>query len=506
MNNILKNTIGLAVMTVLTMGMASCSLDEDTTAISTQDKFFRNRAECQSVVNGCYIPLKSIYRYEYFLAVECVSDVMWCESSTLDASADISPVKPRFGTTVWEQGYLGVQRCNFAVAGIEKCENLSDEDRNALLCEVKTLRAFYYWHLTSFFGNVPFYLYDVTNTEVLLKVAQLPRMDAKASRTELINDLKSVAALVPQTRTSDDKNNRFGAAAAWMMIAELAAWNQEWEEVISAVSKLESIYRDLNQYPISDIPFRYKNTPESIIEIQHAYEEGGLEYTSNVACVTTPKRKDNTDIYDGVQIKELGAEATVWQSARPTFNMCIGLTSKKSKDERTKINLAWEYTNPETQEVLGFANVPGCPWLGPKFWCPGMRQSKDSNNYKVFRYANALLLKAEAYCELNELGLSKEYLDMTRTRANLEPYTLRTQARLRSEIRNERARELYGEFQRKFDLVRWGIWYDAVRDYSNYDTLVDRIQPCHEYYPIPDLQVVYSKYNLDNKEYARYGM
>ena len=95
---------------------------------------------------------------------------------------------------------------------------------------------------------------------------------------------------------------------------------------------------------------------------------------------------------------------------------------------------------------------------------------------------------------------------MTRNRAGLGGYVLRTQLRLREEIRSERARELFGEFQRKYDLVRWGIWYEAMTDYNDYSTLVSNMKPSHRYYPIPDTQVVYSKNNLDNKEYAQYGM
>ena len=135
-----------------------------------------------------------------------------------------------------------------------------------------------------------------------------------------------------------------------------------------------------------------------------------------------------------------------------------------------------------------------------------MKEGNDDNNYKVFRYADALLLKAEALCELNQLQESVRYLDMTRNRAGLGGYVLRTQLRLREEIRSERARELFGEFQRKYDLVRWGIWYEAMTDYNDYPTLVSNMKPCHRYYPIPDTQVVYSKNNLDNKEYAQYGM
>ena len=150
---------------------SACSLDEESTsAVSTPENFFRSYQECQSVVNGCYIPLKSIYVYNYFLATECVTDVIWCASGTLDAQLDISPVKPRFGANVWQQGYLGVQRCNFAVKGIGESTVLTDAQRNELLCEVKALRGFYYWTLTSFFGDVPFYFDDVTDDEVLEQI------------------------------------------------------------------------------------------------------------------------------------------------------------------------------------------------------------------------------------------------------------------------------------------------------------------------------------------------
>ena len=111
---------------------------------------------------------------------------------------------PRFGSTVWTQGYLGVQRCNFAVNGIERAyenEVLSEEQYLQLLCEAKTLRAFYYWTLTCFFGNVPFYFDDVTDNEVLNRIQVLPRMDADETRATVIKDLQSIAPLVDQTRT-----------------------------------------------------------------------------------------------------------------------------------------------------------------------------------------------------------------------------------------------------------------------------------------------------------------
>ena len=175
------------------------------------------------------------------------------------------------------------------------------------------------------------------------------------------------------------------------------------------------------------------------------------------------------------------------------------------KDSRAKYNMAWGY------EDKTFNSTNTRPWCGPKFWCPNMQASADGNNYKVFRYADALLMMAECYFYKENYEKAVEYLDMTRTRANLSKYTFRTPARLEEEIRNERARELFGEFQRKYDLVRWGIWYEAVTDNSDYaylqlNTANSRIKPCHRYYPIPDTEVTYSKNNLDNNEYKAYGL
>ena len=89
------------------------------------------------------------------------------------------------------------------------------------------------------------------------------------------------------------------------------------------------------------------------------------------------------------------------------------------------------------------------------------------------------------------------------------------------ELQQESARELFGEFTRRHNLVRWGIWYDQVVNHSKYPSDTKNVSkggkdndiiayvkegPCREYYPIPDQQIVLSNYNLDNKEYAKYGL
>ncbi len=501
-----QNTLkGIISMAVAGLVACSCSLDEDTSSLYTPANYFSSSAECQSAINSCYIPIKSIFNYTYFLVTECCTDVMYCPSGTLDARADISPAIPRLGQTVWTQGYLGVQRANFAIAGIEASKAITEDTRNELLCEAKTLRGFFYLTLTSFFGDCPFYFDDVKDNAVMKKIAVLPRMDAKATRDSVIADLQKIAPLASQTRTSDNDGQRLGAACAYMIIAKCAMWNKEWNVAIDALKKIEKIYGTLAEYDLKEnVMFRNKNTPESIMEVQHVYTQGGLTYTSNVACICTPTRKTTNGVttFDGVEIPELGSQCTTWAGARPNVFFSQGLQTKLGKDLRKDLNMAWEYDGHP------FSSVNTRPWMGPKFWCPDMQGTADGNNYKVFRFADAILMLAECYNEIGEDATAVDYLNQTRNRAGLDDYVYRTSVRLQDEIRNERARELFGEFQRKYDLVRWGIWQQAVLDYSDYQALKDNVEayPCREYYPIPDKEVVYSGYALDNDEYKKYGL
>ena len=480
--------------------LASCSLEEDTSSFSTPDNFYQTKEQCLSALNSCYIPLNGTYNYTLFIATEACTDIMYINSGTLDSRLDISPAKPRHGETVWNNGYKGVMYCNAAINGIENSP-LEENEKLPLLGEGKIMRAFYYYLLTSFFGDVPFYTEHVADVETQQKIGRLGRMSAVETREYLIKELSAIVPLMDQVRSSEVASNRTGAATGWMLIAKMAMWNKKWDTAIDAISKLEEIYGDLGQYPLEDVMFRNKNTPESIFEIQHSYVAGGLNYTSNLASICMPiSRRSGTCEYDGVEIPELGDKSTCWTPWRPTAYFCQNLQTKIGGDLRAKYNMAWEYNGH------AFKSVSTAPWPGPKFWCPYLDNSRDGNNYKIFRYADALLMKAECYCQLEQdPDIAMKYLNMTRNRAGIGDYPkFRTWARLMDEIQKERGRELIGEFQRKFDLVRWGIWYTQTYENTGSSSLKENIRPCHEYYPIPDTQVVYSGYALDNKAYDAY--
>lgn len=499
MRNIFKTFI---ILLALGCG-ASCSLKEDTSVIVNPEDFYQNEAQIKASVRGLYRHMNNIFDLRYFVAVEGATDIASTNGSAQkDAKLEINPSSPGAGTHVWQRCYYGVKEALASLDGIEKSP-VEESIKVKYKGEVEIMLAHYYYILTSFYGDVPFYLDFIETDEDINRVAKLGRMPADETRATLIKMLKESMPLMDQVRSCDVPENHAGAAVGWMLIAKMAAWNEDWLEVIDACKHLEAIYGDLNQYPYSDVMFRNKNTPESILEIQHEYVEGGINYITpsslaiSAVCLPYPKTA-GTDIYDGVNIPEIGTKATCYTPVRPTSYFKNTICSSAKTDSRASYNMSKGYGDMK----FNGSRV----WMGPKFWCPGVYQNKDNNNYKVFRYADAVLLLSEAYCELGDFTESVRYLNMVKERAGAQVYTFQTQVRLRGEIRDERARELFGEFGRKYDLVRWGIWYQQVLAYNTYKNIQANIRPCHEYYPIPSLQCEISGGILSNPEYVKYNL
>jgi len=319
-------------------------------------------------------------------------------------------------------------------------------------------------------------------------------------------------------------------------------------------------------YPLTDVPFSKRYVKESIFEMGNVVQDYGIQTSSMIASSSLPARTAKTviengstgsgedededyteedgeqlddnsgfDCFAGICIPELGTDAKPAAAVRPNAYLYSRLLPYASKDLRTgeysadsnvprggSGTLAWRWVGYEptdedrtTPKVNFFwtsatsksrLTAAKKPWMGNKFWAYNMHYTKDPNNYKFFRFADALLMKAEAYLQKKQYDDACTYLNITRIRAGLDPLTFASvyseSEALMEEIRMERAKELVGEFQRKFDLVRWGIWYERTVMYNEGQYISGFIRPCHRYWPIPADQVAYSNYALDNKEYS----
>ena len=384
-------------------------------------------------------------------------------NSAYDANCDVSPSRPSFASTLWKNGYQGLMYTNSIIADIHSAIErgyVKASEVEAIEAEAYVLRVMYLYLLTSSFGDVPFYTEKVTE-ENRSHIASLPRMSAAVTRDSCsmwMNHWILEKKALPLQRTYDGDNYRAGAALGLMLGAKCALWNEDWAQVIVFTSALEGIYGNYAgapekfglDYPITDIPFSNKYIPESIWEIANQIESYGLQINGAIAPVATPARRSlssvseesnpeddsdatedsgaqsGSDYYDGIVIPELGGFARTSAAARPTAYCYQQLLPYASDDLRSgeysadaekarggSGNIAWRWSGYKAEDIertnrqvlfffFGGTESGGStsrPWLGNKFWCPGMYNNKDSNNYRLFRFADVL-------CFILEKGIS----------------------------------------------------------------------------------------------------
>ena len=567
------------VIILSVIALAGCTLEEKVISSSEPSTYYQTVPQCISGLNGCYIPLRSIYSSgDYFEACEVASDLIYhTTASYYDGHCDYTQSIPRFGSSLWSNCYLGVMRCNAMFAAIERAP-FEESEKKPLYAECEILRAFYYYLLTINFGNVPYYFEEVTDANND-RISQLPRMDATELRDILIKNLEHWLIdeqALPLIKTYAPENEyRIGAMVGFVIAGKLAMWNKDWDKAILFFDEVIKVYgcpdpdgnlvplEMLMGYKLKDVMFRVRYAEESIFELPAYDKDYGLKVTHGIASRCSPFRRstiveggdisgdddesivDDTvdtskkdDMYDGIRIPEMGKEMRTtdpYKVSKYMYNTLMKYNSgdkrravydpnKFSLDEINEVEdgggwLAWCYAgwgpeedmNTVPRHMMWFAttkSATGRPLLGDKFWCPGMVYTQDSNNKKIFRLAHVLFDMAEAKMRMGQWEEANGYLNASRKRAGLQELAFYTEEEFMEELQKESARELFGEFTRRHNLVRWGIFYDQILKYSDDTRLKDNLReaPCREYYPIPDVQIVLSNHNLDNNEYAKYGM
>ena len=560
----------ITYISLLMLGMLvqACSLEEDMTSRATREDSYNTADQCKAVLNSCYDNFNAFITTNFALMVEGCTDIWHVNSNTPDAFCDISPSKPGCGMNLWTYCYRGVMRANECIECISNAP-ISDEDRLPLVAEARVIRALYYYYLTNTFNGVPYYTCMVKDDSDLERIGKLGRTPANDIRDSLYVDLGQNAIPVFEKygldiKTSEDPENRARYALGLMLMAKFAMWRGEWERALEPLGKLEAVYGTLDAYPLEDTDWGVKNTPESIFEIQHEYSTTGIQYYSSLGRLYYPKIEGD-GWYDGVYMPQWGTNLSNWAFLRTNYHFAVFRpaegTEKKEvtwaeyKNCIMKLPLTYGEYDPDINRyeavldmdaikagvirgqkidrrsyfVLGLGEMDkdlkdpegnstygqtfgevrrnGRAYAGPKFWCKNLVSSYDANNYKIFRYADAVLMMAECHFRLGDFQTGEYYLNQTRARAGVDDITGLAEDTFLTEIMNERARELAGELHRKYDLVRWGVWYDETKKWNKNSTgLKDKIRPCHEYYPIPDTECAMTGYVLDNPAYEDMGM
>jgi starch-binding outer membrane protein, SusD/RagB family len=312
------------------------------------------------------------------------------------------------------------------------------------LAEAKFLRAYAYFRLVRAFGDVPLRLHVPKDASEY----NIPRTPKAEVYVAIEQDLNDAAAILPPTYPAKDIGHATkGAALA--LHAKVAMYEKKWADVLSLTNQVISsgVY---SLYPNYEQLFRiaHENNQESIFEIQATYVPGNCDVSNSQYSQV-----------QGVRSVNRGG----WGFNVPTTDLA---NSYEANDPRKDATIIFRgETTPEGDVIP--ATVPN-PMYNQKSYVPFTDATNQNcnegseQNIRVLRYAEVLLMNAEAANETGNQTLAKQSLNAVRARARggasgiLPDVTTTDQATLRTAIWEERHHELAMEFDRYFDLIRQG--------------------------------------------------
>jgi hypothetical protein len=430
-------------------------------------------------VFGAYNELRAYNLHsQFFITASFRSDDADKGSSTTDGGAnalqfDNFPVLPSnsWVNNFWLGHYSLINACNFAIKQIRTNTsiNASDDIKNQSLAEVRFMRAYAYFNLVRYFGRVP--KID-TVFENIAAQNNVPQSTPAQLYPFIEEDLTFAAANLPLRWDPVKFPGRLTSGAANGLLAKVYLTQQKWAAAMASASAVinSGVYNLSTNY--KDIFGEDgENSPESIFEVQAT---SSVQVTTGFGVQFAPIQG----------VRGQGDWNLGWGWNTPSTNLESAYEPNDPRRARTFLYLSYRGVGgaPDTLnqsvygEVMPFwsgnptsGSLPNRAYNHKVHTNPARRRAYNSNggwwmNIRLLRYADVVLMYAEA---ANELGMTPDALqklEWVRERARrgapagtLPMITTTNQATLRDIIRHERRIELAMEHDRFFDIVRWGI-------------------------------------------------
>lgn len=425
------------------------------TALSSAT-FFTKEADFQQAVNGAYVPLRSIVNDRAWLLGEMHSDNTYYARNILfgatEQQEDIADfaIPVANGVTAnthvlnqYRLDYQIIARTNQVLAIIDNIE-FAEDSKNNLKGQAYFLRAFAYFELVRYFGEVPLHLEPVENREE----ATLPLSSEEEIYAQIIKDAEQAIALLP-TR-SEQQAGRATLGAAQTLLANVYIVQKKWAEAEILLMEVfnSNEYQLIENYQdIFSTSTGNKNNIESVFEVQFLEGSAGLNGTFLYNFMPRPMTSE--------ELK------TITQTSNPQ-----PLTGEGNNIPTPDIINAYEPGDERKDASIDYITLSGSlrddkvyPYI-KKFAKPHALHNNHGTNWPIYRYSEVLLFLAEA---LNEQGKDGSlYLNMVRERAGLGE----AQGDMREAIYHERRVELAFENKRWFDLVRTGRAVEVITAYG----------------------------------------
>lgn len=431
----------------LSLSAVSCGfLDEELKGGFTSETFYKDPNNAQYAVNAIY---NSLYGHSLWIFADVASDDS-VKGGNAGDQADINAIDNFTATAdngpiseFWQQSYETVNRANNVIKYVAEANGLDESDRADYVAQAKFFRAWSYFNLVNVFGKVPLKLLPQSTHETihvgLSEIADIyARIDA---------DLTEAAAALPATRAAAEAG-RVTKGAALALLAKSRLYQKDNESCLDAIRQIE----ELSVYDLEPV---YENL----------FRRGGEDSVESIFALRYVN--DNT--------AQIGNNLNVWFAPSVEGGYYFNAPTQAYVDCFDETTAA-SGTDPRLDASIG---RDGQPWFGTTFsstWSEatgylvkkyhealpeGEAIAQSTIPQHILRYADVLLMKAEA---LNESGAADADapLNLVRGRAGLAAVSGLSQTELRTLIRKERRRELGFEFQRFFDIIRYGKDYAQI--------------------------------------------
>ena len=463
--------ITIATLASLSTVVVSCSdefVNRPVEYSIDSENYFNSKADYESALIGAYDLLQSTFIN--VLMGEIASDNTLCGGNSPTDVLGYQSVDDMIHTQdnaqikqLWDWMFAGVQRCNYI---LEFKDKTNFEGKNQIIAETRFLRAYYHFELVKWFGGIP-----------MKGDARFAPGDEKSiPRSSVAEVYASIEAdLIYASNNLAVNPAQAGRATKGAALALLGKTYLYQKKYTEAASKLDQVIA-LGKYHLIDTPdltpqqatagikpydiifeMDGENNAESVFEVQYTDVEGGdygnLQYLEGNVAVGF----NGPNTYVGPFFTS-GNNFNL-----PTQKIVNAFEAGDSRKAVAILDMkAWIAANPGTSytkqnEDTGYFNRKYIPRIRSANAALDLKLT-NPNNYRAIRYADVLLMAAEAYSRMGNDAKGQEYLNKVRDRAFIDKNHRITAsgAALTDFILAERRVEFVGEGLRFFDLVRTG--------------------------------------------------
>lgn len=449
--------ISILFLVLIGTGCQKSFLEKSPLDSINSSNFFQTESDAISAINGAYQPLQwpKLYNMRMW-----TSDIMAGNSNVGAAGGDDgreTQDEANFVTSTDNPGVLdlwrgpapGILRCNLILQKVPDM-TINETLKNRILGEAEFLRANYYFILVRYYGDVP-----------LILIPQNPGDDLRPKRTakdliytQIINDLTDAILKLPARETYSGADiGRASKGSAVALLAKVYLTTGNYSKTVDFCEQVKTLGYKLNTQYADNFDPTKKNSVESLFEIQYVGKTT-YDFWSN------ENQSSWLSAYMGPRGSDMVSAGWGWNQPTQEF-----VNAYETGDLRKDVTILYEgcpkFDGMDYQKSYSTTGYNVRKFLVTKAMTNNAYDNSPMD-FPALRYADVLLMKAEA---LNELGRTTEAetaLNEVRTRAGLSSVTGLAKDAFREKVLHERRMELAFEGQRWFDLIRinngqWGL-------------------------------------------------